>query len=261
MATAWLSAPGGLTNFLSYFEQQHSRQSSIELVMSGGDLLSKSLSERVRASICSHLVACYGSTEASMTATAPAHAIGHIRGGVGYVTPGISIDIVDEADKNRPIGSEGIVRIRSAFGVTEYLGNPAESSKAFRDGWYYPGDIGALTADNVLIISGRQSTVLNIGGDKIAPETIEETLLAFDGVEQAGVFSVRNDLGIETVWAAIVTEKKVEMEALTAHCRERLPAFAVPAYIAVTGMLPRNAMGKIDRTRLPEVVKSKVPAQ
>jgi acyl-CoA synthetase (AMP-forming)/AMP-acid ligase II len=253
---AWVAAPAGLANLLSQFEKDGSYQSPVELIISGGDLLSAALSERVRTRICSHLVSAYGSTEASLTASAPAHAIAHIRGAVGYVTPGISIQVVNEADDILPVTSEGIIRIRSEFGVSEYLSNPSESAKAFRDGWYYPGDIGALMPDNILTITGRHTTVLNIGGEKIAPETIEQILLAFAGVEQAGVFGIRNDLGLETVWAAIVAAKKIDMEQLTAHCREHLPAFAVPAYIAVTNTLPRNAMGKIDRNRLPEFTKS-----
>lgn len=261
--SGWLTAPAGLANLLSHFERYGSFQSDIEFVIVGGDLLSKSLSERVRARVCSHLISAYGSTEASVTASAPAHAISHIRGAVGYVAPGISVEIVDEGGCVLPTASEGIVRIRSQFGVDRYFGNPSESARAFSDGWYYPGDVGTLTPDKVLTISGRQTTVINVGGDKISPEAIEETLLAFAGVEQAAAFSIRNEIGIETVWAAIVAAKKVDMEQLTEHCRERLPAFAVPVYIAVTNMLPRNAMGKIDRARLPEFAKSQkaVPTQ
>jgi acyl-coenzyme A synthetase/AMP-(fatty) acid ligase len=252
----WIAAPSGLANLLSYFEQYDSYQSAIELIISGGDLLSAALSRRVRTRICSHLVSAYGSTEASLTASAPAHATAHIQGAVGYVTPGISVQVVNEADDILPVTSEGIIRIRSEFGVNEYLSNPSESARAFRDGWYYPGDIGALMPDKMLTITGRHTTVLNIGGEKIAPETIEQILLAFAGVEQAGVFSIRNDLGLEAVWAAIVASQKIDMDQLTAHCRERLPAFAVPAYIAVTNTLPRNSTGKIDRVRLPEFAKS-----
>jgi acyl-CoA synthetase (AMP-forming)/AMP-acid ligase II len=254
----WVVAPGGLANLLSHFEQYSAYQSRTELIISDGDLLSKSLSERVRARICSHLVSAYGSTEASVAATAPAHAISHMRGAAGYVAPGISVQIVNEAGRVLPAGSEGIVHIRSEFGVEGYVGNPAESASAFKDGWFHPGDIGAITPDNVLMITGRQKAVLNVGGDKINPETIEEALSSFPGVERAAAFSVRNELGIEVIWAAIVAPTKIDMENLTAHCRRLLPSYAVPAFIAVTDAIPRNAMGKIDRARLPEFAKSKL---
>jgi acyl-CoA synthetase (AMP-forming)/AMP-acid ligase II len=255
----WVVAPGGLANLLSHFEQYSAYQSRTELIISGGDLLSKSLSERVRARICSHLVSAYGSTEASMAATAPAHAISQMRGAVGYVAPGILVQIVNESGRILPVGSEGIVRIRSEFGIEGYVNNPAASADAFKDGWFHPGDAGALTPDNVLLITGRQKAVLSIGGDKFNPERIEEALLAFPGVDQAAAFSVPNELGIEVVWAAIVAPAKINMENLTAHCRRLLPSYAVPAFIAVTGTIPRNAMGKIDRAKLPELAKSQMP--
>ena len=87
----------------------------------------------------------------------------------------------------------------------EYFRNSELTQTAFRDGWFYPGDIGSLTADNMLIVSGRLKTVMNIGGDKVSPEKIETTLMGFAGVERAGVLSVTNAFGIEEVWAAIAS--------------------------------------------------------
>ena len=57
------------------------------------------LRERVRARMCSHLIACYGSTEANIVATAPAVAIADTAGAVGYVTPGVTVGIADRASR------------------------------------------------------------------------------------------------------------------------------------------------------------------
>ena len=119
-----VASPGGLANLLQYCDGHVSYQSRLNLIISGGDLLSKTLSERVRGRLCSNLISAYGSTEASMVATAPAHAIDNIRGAVGYVTPGTEVQIVTERDGILPRASEGLVRIRSQFGVQEYFGNP-----------------------------------------------------------------------------------------------------------------------------------------
>ena len=64
--------------------------------------------------------------------------------------------IVDEGGKALPAGREGSVRIRTAQTVTGYVGNPAEAETAFRDGWFYPGDIGSLRDDRLLLILGRE---------------------------------------------------------------------------------------------------------
>jgi acyl-CoA synthetase (AMP-forming)/AMP-acid ligase II len=254
----WVVAPGGLANMLSHFEQYSAYQSRAELIISGGDLLSKSLSERVRARICSHLISAYGSTETGTVASAPAHAISHMRGAVGYINPGISVQITNETGRILPTGSDGIVRIRSELGVEGYVGNPVDSASVFKDGWFYPGDTGALTSDNVLLITGRQKAVLSIGGDKFKPEMVEEVLAAFPAVDQAAVFSLPNELGIDAVSAVIMARSNIDKDQLRAHCEARLPRQVVPVDFIFVDKIPRNAMGKIDRAKLPELAKSKI---
>ncbi len=163
---------------------------------------------------------------------------------------GSRIEIVDEENRPLPPGTEGIVRVASEFGIDRYIDDPIESAKVFRGGWFYPGDLGSLTADNLLIISGRQNDVLNAGGGKMAAEKVEAALLAFKGVKEAAAFMVTSTLGVDEVWAAIVCSEKIDPENLRAHCRPRMPTVFVPSRIVTVESLPVNAMGKIDRPRL-----------
>ena len=181
-----VGSPGGFENLLRWFDAMPSYQSNIEVMFCGGDVLSRSLSNRLRSRICSHLIAAYGSTEASMSATAHAHEIVDVPRAVGFVTPGVTVQIVDASGTILPPGKEGTVRVRSEYAVDGYFGNPEESSKVFRDGWFYPGDVGTLNADNLLVIAGREQAVLNLGGDKISPEAIELVLSQFKGVIEFG---------------------------------------------------------------------------
>src|SRR5262249_7763794 len=149
-----------------WFDVVPAYQSNIEVLVCAGDVLSRSLSDRLRSRICSHLIAAYGSTEASMSACAHAHEIADTPRAVGFVTPGVTIQIVDQSGTILPPGQEGRVRIKSEYAVDGYFGNPEESSKVFRDGWFYPGDIGSLNSDGLLAVAGREQAVLNLGGDK-----------------------------------------------------------------------------------------------
>jgi acyl-CoA synthetase (AMP-forming)/AMP-acid ligase II len=124
----------------------------------------------------------------------------------------------------------------------------------FRDGWFYPGDLGSLTADQVLIISGRQRDLLNIGGGKMAATAIEAELLSYPGVREAGVFSATSKIGVEEVWAAIVAGEDIDHDALRAHCRARMALIFVPAHLVPVATLALNEMGKIDRARLKQEV-------
>jgi acyl-CoA synthetase (AMP-forming)/AMP-acid ligase II len=247
-----VASPAALADFVGYYEEAPTLTAPLELVLSVGGLLPRSLSERARARICSNLVACYGSTEANIVATAPAHAIADTAGAVGFVTPGVTVNIADRSGKPVPAGGEGLVRISGPFTVAGYRGDPEGSPAAFHDGWFYPGDIGRLTADRLLVLSGREKAVLNLGGDKVSPERIEQVLAAFAGVQQAAAFAVPNAAGIDELAVAVVAAS-FDADALGRHCGRELPAALVPTrFIQVTD-IPRNEMGKIDRRRLVEL--------
>ena len=164
-----ISSPGGFENWLRLIDEKPSYQSDIEVLVSAGDVLSPSLSQRLRSRICSHLVSIYGSTECSMTAVANGHEIDREPRAVGFVAPGVAVEIVDSEGRALPFGQEGEIRVRSKFAADGYFRNPEESARVFRDGWFYPGDIGSLNVEGLLIVTGRQQAVLNIGGDKVSP--------------------------------------------------------------------------------------------
>jgi acyl-CoA synthetase (AMP-forming)/AMP-acid ligase II len=250
-----LAPPGGLELMLKWFEALPTYQSNIELIVCGGDMLSTALSSRARARICAHLVSLYGSTEASITATAHAHEIDRIPGAVGYLTPGIAAQIVDRDGTILPPGSEGALRIRSEFAADQYLGDQAESDRAFRDGWFHPGDMARLRSDDLLVIIGRDKTVLSLGGDKVNPESVEAVMARFAGIFEVAVSSTPNALGNNELVAVIVGDPSVDLEALKAHCGVHLGPQFVPSRFLVVERLPRNDMGKIDRQRLAESVR------
>ena len=92
----------------------------------------------------------------------------------------------------------------------------------FRDGWFYPGDYGYVADDGLLVITGRQETRLNLGGDKVNPETVENVLAAFPGVSDAAVLTIPNALGIEEIYALIKSQSLLDEGALRTYCQARL---------------------------------------
>jgi len=253
-----VGSPGGFENLLRWFDTVPAYQSNIEVIFCGGDVLSRSLSDRLRSRICSHLVAAYGSTEASMSAVAHAHEIAKVPRAVGFVTPGVVIQIVDSADALLAAGQEGRVRVRSEFAVSHYFADPQESDKVFRDGWFYPGDLGTLDADGLLVITGREQALLNLGGDKISPETIELILSQFEGVTEAAAIAIPNEYGNNEIHAVVVSREKIDEHALRAFCETRIPRPFVPVKYHFAESLPHNEMGKLDRPRLHELVRELV---
>jgi acyl-CoA synthetase (AMP-forming)/AMP-acid ligase II len=250
---AMVASPSGLAEFVKLYEQSPAFACPFEVIAAGGGLTWPVLADRVRQRMCSHLVTSYGASEISPVAIAPYHRISATTGAVGHVCAGVRVQAVDETDRPLGPGATGIIRIRGDVGVSGYIGNPSGSERVFRNGWFYPGDIGSVSTDRVLVISGRQTVVLNIGGNKIGPEAVEQIVLGFSGVEQAAVFSVENELGIAEVWAAIVAPGDLDEGGLHRHCRMQLSHEFVPRRFLRVPALPRNVNGKLDRRRLSDL--------
>ena len=249
---AMLTSPQGLAAYTKFYEAAGSFRPSFDLVIAGGSVMPKALSEHARARLCSNLICSYGATETSMVATVPAHLISEIPGAVGRVIPDISVEIIDRSGTVLPPGREGVVRIRSDYNVPGYFHTP-DSARSFRDGWFYPGDLGYLTADRLLVISGREEAILNIGGDKVNPETIENAVGSFNGVDEVAAFCVPNEFGVDRLWVAVVMRSPFNEQALRDHCGRVLPRSLMPARIIAVDKLPKNDWGKLERTQLRDL--------
>jgi acyl-coenzyme A synthetase/AMP-(fatty) acid ligase len=127
-ARYWIGAPGGLAALLALYEESKSRCCPFRGMLCAGSLLSRLLSERVRSRMCTNLVSLYGATEVSMVATAPAYLTAEMPGAVGYPTPGVTVEAVDERAQPLAAGREGIIRIRSPYKVEGYVGAPDENA-------------------------------------------------------------------------------------------------------------------------------------
>ena len=250
-----IASPGGLSGFLKFYDANPAFRSGFEVIIAAGSPLHSSLSERVRARLCSNLISYYGTTETSTVSSALAHALTGRVGAVGHVAPDVSVRIVDEAGAPLPSGHEGVVLVRTPVSVTGYLDTSGQSETVFRDGHFDTGDIGYLTQDRMLVITGRKKEVLNLGGDKVSPQLIEDAVAAFRGIREVGAFSMANDVGVEEVWSFIVHGDALDTDALHKHCRERLSQTHVPVRFISVPSLPRNANGKLQRQRLPAMAQ------
>src|SRR5204863_4240824 len=199
-----VASPGGLSGILKFYEESKAFRSGFRVICTTGSALHKSLSDRVRARLCPELIFHYGSGETSTVAAAPGHMVADIPGAVGYPAPGVTVQIVDAQDRLLPPGEEGSIRIASPLTIQDYFGDPAQTARSFRNGYFHPGDRGLVTSGGMLLLSGRDTDVLNLGGDKIQPNASEAVLSACPAIAEVAVFGGANALGAEEVWAAIV---------------------------------------------------------
>ncbi len=119
------------------------------------------------------------------------------------------------------------------------------------DGWFHTGDLATRAADGQLRIVGRRSTdIIKCGGFKVGAGEVEAALLEHPDVAEAAVIGAPDpDLG-ERIVAFVVVRAPVDAAALEAHVARGLSPHKRPREVHVVDALPRNAMGKVQKTLL-----------
>ncbi len=156
------------------------------------------------------------------------------------------------------ISAENEIQVRGWSIMRGYCNNPEATAKAFTaDGWLRTGDLGSLTADGRLRMTGRLKDVFRVGGENVAPAEVEEVLLAHPAVETAQVIGVP-DARLGEVPAAYVTLKSnasVTEAGLMDWCKARCASFRVPRYLRIVQdfeAIGMTASGKVQKTKLRE---------
>ena len=152
-----IAAPQSLIKLMEAACSLGGYRSNLAAVFSTGSLKPE-LSERIRAHLCSNLTIGYIAGDTTMVASMPAEMASRTSGAAGYTMPGVTAEIVDDEDRRLPPGQEGNLRIRSDYGVKDYLEDPAATRREFRNGWFYPAVRGHITGDSVLVFSTRTET-------------------------------------------------------------------------------------------------------
>jgi acyl-CoA synthetase (AMP-forming)/AMP-acid ligase II len=198
------------------------------------------------------VVEAYGMTEAShQVATNPMPPLPRKPGSVGI---GAGISVIDKMGRHLVANTPGEVVVRGPNVMSGYRNNPEANAAAFIDGWFRTGDIGVIDSDGYLALTGRIKDLINRGGEKISPAEVEAVLLEHPAVAEAAVFGVPDAKYGEEVSAAVVLRAAASAQQLQAYCRTRLADYKVPKLIHMVSAIPKNAMGKVQRSNLAALI-------
>ena len=233
--------------------------STLRFAIIAGSTTPQPLIAGIKAKLCRVLINLYGTTEVGPIAFGPLRA-GDAPGRCGQIVPWMHAQAVDQDGNPLPAGAEGNLRFRCEGMATTYLNDPQASSDYFRDGWFYPGDIGVVTEQRGLSISGRSAERINAGGVKVAPAIVEDVVISYEGVLDCAAFGVPDGMGVDKIWTAIVVDRQINLDGLRKHCEAQLGARA-PHHFLTLSELPRNEAGKILRTKLSQLARESAAAK
>jgi malonyl-CoA/methylmalonyl-CoA synthetase len=199
----------------------------------------------------------YGMTETNMNTSNPYD--GDRRAGtVGFPLPGVSIRIAaPETGALLPQGEVGVIEIAGPNVFKGYWRMPEKTAEEFRGGHFISGDLGFIDERGYVSIVGRAKDVIIAGGYNIYPAEVEAALDELPQVHESAVIGAPHpDLG-EGVVAVIVPRDPgfADGEALIAALADRLARYKRPRKLVIVPELPKNSMGKVQKTVLRERFK------
>ena len=227
----------------------------VDNLISSGASLSPEEREAVRRRLTPNFTDYYSSTEGGGITVQPAADQDRYPRSVGRPSFLTEVEIVDEDHRRQPAGEVGRIRYRGPGVAVGFYRDPEAGSTAgsfFRDGWFYPGDVGEMNEEGYLFLRGRAKDMIIRGGANIYPSDVELVLQAHPAVEEAAVVGWPSTEYGEEVAAFVIAHGTIDGPELMAHCRERLARHKVPREVFLVDDLPRNSTGKVLKGALVE---------
>ena len=214
--------------------------SSLRLVVVGGAPMPVALLD-VWAARGIEIVQGYGLTEAAPNVLClPPEDARRKAGYAGKPYPYVRCDL----------SSAGELLVRGPNVFAGYWRNDEATAGAFRDGWLLTGDIAERDDEGNYRILGRLKDMVVSGGENIYPAEIEAVLHDHPAVADVAVVGVPDERWGEVCAAFVVAAAPVSEDELRGHCSARLARFKVPKSFSFVDGLPRNSMGKIQKSEL-----------
>ncbi len=207
------------------------------------------------ARLTPNLFFAYGTSEVGYVTSGSNALIDDQPGSTGFPFPQVEMQAVDDNDAVLPFGEVGRIRAKSMSMVQNYDSEDGALDASFKDGWFYPGDLGSIRADGMFILEGRDDDVINLGGGKISAWTIEEALLAETGVKEAAALALPDASGMDSLVAAVVADYAIDLNALAQAVGTKMRR---SLRIIRVSDLPRNGMGKVNRAELRRALEAQL---
>ena len=240
---------------------------TMKTVWVGGAKLSASAAERVAPELGINLQQVFGMAEGLVNYTKLGGNIDEIVNTQGVpMSPADEVRVVN--DEGAPVdrGTPGHLHTRGPYTIRRYHRNPAANASSFTDdGFYITGDIVTVSADGAITVTGRAKDQINRGGEKIAPESVENCLLKHPAIHDVSVVGISDDVMGQKIRALIILRDSYTTSGADAgevQGGQDFQSTEVPHLTAVSRQLPTATQIKqfvrdsgLSRFSVPDIVE------
>nr|WP_269473322.1 AMP-binding protein [Kineobactrum salinum] len=225
--------------------------SALKVTMSGGMALSHAAAHHWEKVTGCGISEGYGLTETSPVVSANP-GTRRILGTIGLPLPGTAVKVVDEQDRELPVGEPGELCVRGPQVMQGYWQRPEETAAALdAEGWFRTGDIAIIREDGYLQIVDRKKDMILVSGFNVYPNEIEDVLYEHEDVLECAAVGIPDETAGEAIKMFVVSASgKLTADEVKDFCRRSLAAYKVPRQVEFRTELPKTNVGKILRREL-----------
>ena len=173
-------------------------------------------------------------------------------GSVGRPIMNVRSKVVDDHGNECPVGIVGEVVDAGDTIMKGYYKMPEATAETIKDGWLHTGDMGYVDEYGYLYLADRKKDMIISGGENIYPTEVEMCIMQMDGVADVAVIGIPDKDWGELVKAIVVQKPGYSLSAadVIEHCKTNIAGYKKPKSVDFVAMLPRNALGKIQKNVL-----------
>jgi long-chain acyl-CoA synthetase len=172
-------------------------------------------------------------------------------GAAGRPVPGCRLVLLDDDDREVPVGTAGEIAVRGPLVFHGYFGQPDVTAHTFRNGWHHTGDVGRFDAEGYLTYVGRkpEKELIKPGGENVYPAEVESVILQMEGVRAVCVYGIPDAKWGEAIKAVVELKDVRQYTAaeVSDFVATKIARFKRPHAVAFTTALPRTRDGGVDR--------------
>jgi acyl-CoA synthetase (AMP-forming)/AMP-acid ligase II len=233
--------------------QERLAECRLRFIRSGSAPLPSHILMELESSFEAPVIEYYAMTETTSTPIAcnplpPAQR----KAGSAGIPVSLDVAIMDEGGALLTNGRTGEVVVRGAGVMPGYDGDPLTTEAAFAGDWFKTGDLGSFDDDGYLFLAGRVREIINRGGEKVAPQEVDEVLLKHPAVAEAVTFAVPHATLGEDVASAVVLRSHgiAAPKEIRQFAIGRIADFKVPRQVLIVNKIPKGPTGKVQRIGL-----------
>ncbi|MBI4562457.1 MAG: AMP-binding protein, partial [Candidatus Rokubacteria bacterium] len=175
----------------------------------------------------------------------------------GKPVPVCRVKLVDDDDREVPVGTPGEIVVRGPLVFQGYFGQPDVTAYTFRNGWHHTGDVGRFDADGYLYYVKRkpEKELIKPGGENVYPAEVETVIMQMAGVSGVCVYGIPDAKWGEAIKAVVEVKDagRYTAQQVRDFVASKIARFKRPHAVVFTEALPRTAEGGVDR----EAVKAR----